>query len=124
MDNRGHDKRVERRSGSDSLMKVMLWLGLTGWFLMLVALLVLDKAKPQQMENMMSRVDSRSRYFSFGWNDELLNYVFILMVLGFFASLIGLLINNMRHRRRSDSYRVHLIFLLIMSTVGIFSYIF
>lgn len=124
MDNRQYDKRVERRSGSDALMKVMLWLGLTGWFLMLIALLVLDKAKPQHMENMMGSVDSRSSYFSFGWNDELLNYVFVLMVLGFFASLIGLFINNMRHRRRSDSYRVHLIFLLLMSGIGIVSYIF
>ena len=124
MDNRKYDKRVERRSGGDALMKVMLWLGLTGWLLMLVALFVLDEAKPKHMENMMGGVDSRTSYFSFGWNDELLSYVFILMVLGFFASIMGLIINNMRHRRRHDSYRVHLIFLLIMSTIGIFSYIF
>ncbi|MDH5360339.1 MAG: hypothetical protein OEX03_07230 [Gammaproteobacteria bacterium] len=123
MRNRDYDRRVERRSGSDALMTVMLWLGLAGWLLMLVALLVLDKAKPQQMENMMSNIDSRSSYFNFGWNDELLNYVFILMILGFFASIIGLFINTLRHRRRHDSYRVHLIFLLIMSTIGILSYL-
>lgn len=124
MDNRRYDRRVERRSGNDGLMKLMLWLGLAGWLIMLLALLVLDKAKPQHMENMMSSVDSRSSYFSFGWNDQLLSYVFALMVLGLFASITGLLINNMRHRRRSDSYRIHLIILLIMSSIGILVYIF
>lgn len=123
MSKESYDRRVERRSGSDGLMTVMLWLGLAGWLLMLVALLVLDKAKPQSVESSFSAIDRQSSYLNFGWNDELLNYVFMLMILGFFASLIGLFINTMRHRRRNDSYRVHLIFLLIMSTIGIFSYL-
>jgi len=124
MDKREYDKRVERRGGGDGLMRVMLWLGLSGWLLMLIAFLVLDQAKPQQMENMMSTITPNGAYFSFGWNENLLQYVFILLVLGFFASILGLFINTMRHRRRHDSYRIHLILLLLMSTIGIVYYLF
>ena len=123
MQQHGYDRRVERRRGNDGLLRIMSWLGLFGWFLMLMALLVLDKAKPQQLENMMSGLDGRTTYLNFGWNDDLLRYVFIFMVLGFFVSIMGLFINTMRHRRRSDSYRLHLIFLLIMSTIGIVYYL-
>jgi hypothetical protein len=116
--------RAERRKGSDSLMKLLSALGVIGWFIMLVALFVIDKAKPQQLEFLMNNIDSRSRAYQVGWNDELLYYVFALMVMGFLISIIGLYLNSMRKRRRNDSYRLHLIFLLIITSIGILYYLF
>jgi hypothetical protein len=118
------ERRAERRKGSDSLMKLLSALGVIGWFIMLVALFVIDKAKPQQLEFLMNNIDSRSRAYQVGWNDELLYYVFALMVMGFLISIIGLYLNSMRKRRRNDSYRLHLIFLLIITSIGILYYLF
>jgi hypothetical protein len=98
-------------------------LGVVGWFLMLIALFVIDKAKPQQLEFLVNNIDARSRSVQLGWNDELLYYVFVLMVVGFLISILGLYLNSMRKRRRNDSYRVHLVFLLIISTIGILYYL-
>lgn len=104
-------------------MIILSMLGVVGWFVMLVALFVIDKAKPQQLEFFFNNIDSRSRAYQIGWNDDLLYYVFALMVMGFLISIIGLYLNSMRKRRRDDSYRLYLIFLLIISSIGILYYL-
>jgi len=121
---RRFERREERRKGGDGILKLLSILGVIGWFVMLIALFVIDKAKPQQLEFLVNNIDSRSRSLQLGWNDSLLHYVFVLMVVGFLISIIGLYLNSMRNRRRNDSYRVHLIFLLIISTIGILYYLF
>lgn len=122
-----HDRRVERRQdrrkGSDSVLKILSVLGVFGWFLMLVALIVYDKARPKHVEFMINSIDANAQAPRLGWNDNLLYYVFVLMVIGFLISVVGLYLNAMRMRRRNDSYRVHLIFLLIISTLGIVYYL-
>lgn len=120
---RRFERREERRKGGDGILKLLSVLGVVGWFIMLIALFVIDKAKPQQFEFLMNNIDSRSHNLQLGWNDSLLQYVFVLMVVGFLISIIGLYLNSMRKRRRNDSYRVHLIFLLIISTIGILYYL-
>jgi uncharacterized membrane protein len=121
--NRRIERRQERRKGSDTILKILSVLGVIGWFLMLIALFVIDKAKPQQLESMFSNIDSGTSHYQLGWNDELLYYVFVLMVVGFLISILGLYLNSMRNRRRGDSYRVHLVFLFIISTIGILYYL-
>ncbi|MBD3671651.1 MAG: hypothetical protein HUJ29_12850 [Gammaproteobacteria bacterium] len=119
----GLERRKERRRGKDLILRVLSVMGVIGWFLMLVALFVADRAKPKQIEFMMNNLDRGSSSVRLGWNDQLLYYVFVLMVLGFLISAIGLYLNSMRARRRHDSYRVHLIFLFIISTIGIIYYL-
>ena len=47
-------KNVDRRAGTDSWIKAITWLGVAGWFLMFIALLIIEKAKPQ-METFFDR---------------------------------------------------------------------
>ena len=45
---------IERRKGPDLWGKVLGWLGVFGWFLMFVALFIIDRAKPQT-ENIFTK---------------------------------------------------------------------
>ena len=43
--------KPDRRRGPDLLIKILRWLGVFGWFVMIAALYITDRAKPEE-ENM------------------------------------------------------------------------
>ena len=45
--------RPDRRKGPDLWTKILRWLGVFGWFVMIVALYVIDRARPEE-ENMFT----------------------------------------------------------------------
>jgi hypothetical protein len=112
----------ERRQRPDAWVCSLEWFVVGSWLLMFVALLVFSKAKPQ-IETFFER------YYNLpidpNWNLELLFYLRLLMALGLFLSLLGLVINGFRARRAEDQWRVSLIILGIVSLLGLlFSFLF
>lgn len=108
--------RVERRQRPDFWVRSLEWLVVASWLLLLMALMVLSKAKPQ-VETFFERyyqlpLDST-------WDLELLFYLRLLMGVGLCLSIAGLVINWRRSRRAGDEYRVSLVILGIISLIGL-----
>ncbi len=115
------EKRPDRRRGPDPWTKALRWLGIFGWFVMIVALYILDRAKPEE-ENMFTKAAKVSVRKT--WNPELINYLFYLMIFGLCISMIGIVINSRRHHRKDDRFKYILIILGIISSFGIIKYLF
>ena len=113
--------RLERRKGPDLWVKLLGWLAIVGWFLMFAVLFIIDRAKPEH-ENMFTK--SANIKVRTTWNQELINYIFYLMIFGLCMSIIGLVINSRRHHRAKDRFRYTLIILGIISFFGIIRHIF
>lgn len=108
-----------RRKGPDFWTRSLRYLGLVGWTLLIAALVVLDQAKPQ-VETFFERVyDIRLQQ---QWDMDLARYLLWLMVLGLLLSVSGLVINSRRKRRRTDQWRLSLIFLGLISLTGMVLY--
>lgn len=108
-----------RRKGPDLWTRSLRYLALAGWTLLIAAFVILDRAKPQ-VETFFERVyDIRLHQ---QWDMELARYLLWLMVLGLLLSIVGLVINARRNRRRTDQWRISLILLGIISIAGIFLY--
>lgn len=112
--------RRNRRKGQDVGLKLIQWIGLISWILMVPLLVLMDRAQPQ-FETFFDR------YFDIqvkaGWDYEVLRYAFYLMLLLMFLSGTGLLINKTRNKRKEDSYRMNLIIMFIFSISGIIYYL-
>ena len=113
------DLKPDRRKGPDLWNKTLRWLGVFGWFVMIVALYIIDKAKPEE-ENMFTKTANISVRTT--WDQELIRYLFFLFIFGFCISAIGLVINSRRHHRKDDRFRYILIILGIISAFGIIKY--
>jgi hypothetical protein len=115
------DMKQDRRKGPDLLIKILRWLGIFGWFVMIVALYILDMAKPEE-ENMFTKaadVNVRTT-----WDPKLIHYLFCLLIFGLCISVIGVVINSRRHHRKDDRFKYILITLGAISTFGIIKYLF
>ncbi len=113
------DMKPDRRRGADFWTKALRWLGVFGWFVMFVALFIIDRAKPEE-ENMFTKAANVSVRKT--WNQELIQYLFYLMIFGLCISVIGIVINSRRHHRADDRFRYILIILGIISLFGIIKY--
>ncbi len=118
----GNYTNIERRRGPDILVKSLRWIGFAGWFLMVMALIILEKARPKTtlVFNKIFDVDPNMRTY---WDRDLVRYIFYLMILGFTLSAVGLIFNSLRHRRKSDTYRIYLILLGVISFIGMMIYL-
>ena len=115
-------KASDRRKGPDIWIKSLSWIGVVGWLLMLVALAVVEKARPQ-FETFFDRwfLETNLRTT---WDLEFARYFFYLMIVGLGISVVDLAINARRRRRKSDSYRISLVLLGLISVVSILIYVF
>lgn len=116
---------TERRKGADLVVRLMRLFGLAGWLVMFAALVIFGKARPEEsfidkrfLEHLGFSVQLR-RY----WNENLMQYVFYLMIFGLALSLAGLIMHYQRRRRQDDGYGLYLIVLGVISAAGIGSYL-
>ena len=121
MDEDNLDVKPDRRRGPDLLIKTLRWLGIFGWFVMIVALYILDMAKPEE-ENMFTKTANVSVRTT--WDPKLIHYLFCLLIFGLCISVIGIVINSRRHHRKDDRFKYILITLGAISTFGIIKYLF
>jgi len=118
---------AERRRGHDRLLRIMSWSGIVGWAIMLVVMVVVDRAKPDDS----TFTPSKSIFEQAGvpyhlrttWDQDLVTYIFYLLIAGLVLGVTGLAVNSRRHRRRDDHYRIHLVLLTGISAVGVLYYL-
>ena len=118
---------VERRGGQDRLLRIMSGLGIVGWASLLVAMIVVDRAKPDDPtfipNERIFEMTGTPYQLRTTWDQELLTAIFYLLSIGLVLGIIGLAVNARRHRRRDDYYRIHLVLLTAISAVGILYYL-
>ena len=110
----------DRRKGPDPLTKSLRWIAVLSWMIMFIILIILAIAKPDDV-TFFDRQFGVTRNTSA--NLSLIRTIFYLMIFGFLLSLIGLIINLRRLRRRDDEYRISLILISIISFLGIIIYL-
>ncbi len=106
----------DRRQGPDGLAHIIRYLGLASWAILLLALILVEKARPQ-VESYLDKTMNIQLQHS--WNLQFIRFLFYLMILGLCLSIVGFAINTMRMHRRTDEYRLSLIFLGVISIATI-----
>ena len=114
---------VERRRGHDRLLRMISWSGIVGWTIMLVVMVVFDRAKPDDLtfipnEHIFEQAGI-PYHLRTTWDQNLVTYIFYLLIAGLALGITGLVVNSRRHRRRDDHYRIHLVLLTGISAAGI-----
>jgi hypothetical protein len=101
-------KKIEnRRRGPDPLTKAIGIFAGISWILVILVLILKTYAKPR-----MATMFDKSYGISISQTSDasMLMYANIVLVLVFTVCLIGMMINMSRHKRKSDRFRVSLIF--------------
>ncbi len=111
----------DRRKGPDSVGKIIKYFAVVGWALLFWAIYLIEKARPKVESFLDKNYDIHLRDT---WNLEVIRYLFYLMILGLCLSIVGLYINNMRMKRRTDEYKLSIIFLGLISIGTIIYYLF
>lgn len=109
----------ERRKGPDILVKLITWISLINWLIVTAIIAIIAMASPKT-ETFFDRLMEVRVNKSL--NEELAQYAFYLMVVLLLLSIVGLIINSRRHRRKTDRYRVSLVLTGIFSVLGIIIY--
>ena len=102
----------DRRQGPDTLTRIIRYLGVASWAILLLALILVEKARPQVEKYLDKKMNIQLQHT---WDLYFIRFLFYLMILGFCLSVVGFAINTMRMNRRTDEYRLSLIFLGIIS---------
>ena len=106
-------KYEERRKRPDWVVRSSTIIAAIGWVLAFIALLFIDRASPHE-ENFITRY-LNIRIVSF-WDTTLLRGAFAMILASFAASIIGLILNATRSRRKTDRYNKLLIAISVAST--------
>ena len=105
---------AERRRKKDWISISIPLVSAAGWVILLVALALLDRARPAG-ENFITRYLDVS-VIGF-WNTSRLRGAFTLGIVSLIFSAAGLILNSMRKKRKTDRYRKSLIALCAASVV-------
>lgn len=106
----------QRRQGADLWVKIIHWLGVCVWVLMIVVLMLTDKARPP-MATFLDRVLQVELRTT--WDLGLVRYACFLMIIILCLCTAGFFINSKRHQRKSDRYSRSLIVMGSLSALGI-----
>jgi len=109
------------RRGGDSLIKSKKMLIAFSWAIAFIAFIMLSLAKPR-LGTMFDRFYNTMNFTS-GWDKEFLNYLFYALIPLSIISIIGLIINSLRHKRKYDTYSKSFIIFGIVSIIGIIYFI-
>ena len=102
-----------RRKGPDRWLRSLTWLTIAGWVLLFISFILFDVARPEA-ETLFHRM--MGVFPVQGWNIGLKNIVFYIVMGCQGLSVVGVLVNSRRMRRKSDRYRWSLMGLAIMSS--------
>jgi len=115
-----HEKIPEKRKGPDLLLKAISLSGFFSWLLMLPVLVLVQLARPEFVTffDRWIKLETRST-----WDLTLYRYAFYLMLLIMVLALLGLMLNAFRMRRKTDSWRINLILVFLLSLIGVTYYL-
>lgn len=106
---------ADRRHKPDRIIKFVTLTSAIGWIMIIICSMLIAYAKPEQTNMFYEMFNISIRDY---WNYSLLYVVFILLVFLFLLSIIGILMNAMRQRRKTDKMNKSLIFQAVMSIFG------
>jgi hypothetical protein len=107
---------MERRRRSDAVVKLVTITSIVGWILIAISSMLAIYAKPEQTNFFHELFNLPYRTH---WDYSLLDVVYILLIALLLISILGILFNSMRNRRKTDKFRKSLIFQAFMSILGI-----
>ena len=121
--NRANDRRnsTDRRVGRDFLARVLAVFNLLSWGVVVLILVVAERAKPQ-FESFFDRwyhLDVRT-----GWDFEFVQYLLWITLAGTVVCSIGLVLGVFRARRKDDSTGIGLVIMGLVSLAGICGIVF
>ncbi|MBN1498986.1 MAG: hypothetical protein JW982_02435 [Spirochaetes bacterium] len=108
-------KGIDRRKGPDIVVKTFHYLSNIALIINILLLILVSLAKPR-METMFDRFAGSS--VSGGWDEGMLFFVLIFLMIQLVVSSFGLLLNATRKHRKKDNYSMSLIFSLFVSIIG------
>jgi len=111
---------MEKRIGPDFLVYWIRISRIIVWLIIAVFFFINDLARPQQITFFDRLFDVSRRTV---WDQNLMMISFIVAVILFFFSLLSLIINTKRLKRKSDHISISLIISLIVSTLSILLYL-
>jgi len=122
MDTMSHTQRsyFEKRNGPDFLVYWIRISSFAVWLLLGIFFLVADFAQPEQVTLFDRLFDVTRRTV---WDQNMLMISFFVAIVLFFFSLLSLIINTRRLKRKSDHISISLIISLIVSTLSILLYL-
>lgn len=112
---------VERRKGPDIIVKAVWLISGVNWLLAILGFAYADKARPQS-ETFFDRYLGKSARSN--WDDDLLRYAFIILLINFVICIIGFLLNMLRQKRKTDKISKSIITIAVLSLFAILWYIF
>jgi len=112
---------IERRACFNLWAKIMAALNLLSWGVILLILIVTERAKPQ-FESFFDRFYKLKIRTS--WDPEFVDYLFWLVIAGTIASSLGLILRGWRARRREDTSCCGLFLMGAISVLGLGGVIF
>lgn len=115
------EKRTEKRKKPDALV---LWIkasSLIIWGLIITALSIFNTAKP---EVNIPVLDSKfNKQLRTSWDTGLIDIAFYMAIFIFFFSIVSLMINTRRLKRKGDHLSISLILGLVLSLIAIIAYL-
>ncbi len=112
------ERRKNRRKGPDVLMKSINYLAVFSWVIIFIVIIIFSLAKPR----IQGIKPGHSVVSTGAWDSSLLEITAYLMVLQIMFSVVGLLINSNRMKRKEDQYNTSLIVSGILAIFGLLLY--
>lgn len=108
-----------RRKRPDLFLRLLTWFNAAAVFSLAAALCIFAIAKPE-LETFFDRYYNLSLRQT--WDEGLVIYIALLLVISCLTSIIGLTINSRRLKRKGDYVHSTLVISLLISIVGLIVY--
>lgn len=112
----------DRRKTKDPLMKFITWTNAIAAVGLFTAICIAAIAKPEAV-TFFDRFYQVNVYRRPHWDMVLVDYIAIMLALSGLTSIVGLIINSRRLKRKGDYIRATLVLCLILSLIGLGLYI-
>ncbi len=103
-------KIKDRRRGPDAVTRGINYTAIISWIILIVIFLMVSLSKPGMVFNPKSGLNVGGT-----WDMKLLRYALYMVFPLFILSIIGLISNASRHKRKSDRFNKTLIINLFLS---------
>lgn len=111
-----------RRKGPDPITRIIQISTIFAWITSLVVLTLLVSARPADNQNMFTRILDL-KVAPTGWDFVQLRVAFFLIIFTVLICAAGIVGNAMRHKRKTDRFRVSLFVFLGISLVALIAFI-
>lgn len=120
---RPHNYHRNRRQQQDPLLKMLAWANVTAAIGLFTALCIAAVAKPEAV-TFFDRFYKVNVYRRPHWDMVLVDYIALMLVISALTSIIGLIINSRRLKRKGDYIRATQVVCLVTSLAGLGLYFF